>query len=156
MYKHTGHTIGLVWGDMPASAFIQNSYLFRSLDEAGRRMLMMFGRIYSFEAGELLISEGDAGDIFYIIKQGKVEIFTIRINAVVPLNTLGKGGCIGEVAVLTNSKRTASVRAVEPVTAVGITREDINDLLKSYPKVREILNGLIKSRAKDTIDKLTQ
>jgi CRP-like cAMP-binding protein len=45
---------------------------------------------------------------------------------------------------------------VEPVTAVGITREDINDLLKSYPKVREILNGLIKSRDKDTIDKLTQ
>lgn len=154
MYKHTGHTVGLVWGDMPASAFIQNSFIFRTLDEAGRRMLMMSGRIYSFEPGELIIKEGDEGDIFYIIKHGKVEIFTIKNNAAVVLNILGKGACVGEVSVLTDSKRTASVRALEPVNAVGITRDDISDLLKAYPKVHEILNSLIKSRAKDTIEKV--
>jgi ATP-binding cassette subfamily B protein len=153
MSKHTGHTVGLVWGDMPASAFIQNSYIFKSLDENGLRMLMLAGKIYAFKEGEVLMREGEDGDLFYIVKSGKVTVFMTKDGCEAPINTLGRGACIGEVAVLTGTRRTASVRALEPVTAVGISREDIQSLAATYPKVREILQKLIESRAKQMIEK---
>ena len=153
MNRICGQEVGAVWGDMPASAFIQNSFLFKSLDDAGREKIMRAGKIFCFAAGDVLMQEGEPGDILYVVKSGMVDIVTVRDGREVHLASLGRGACIGEVALLTSTPRTATVRAKEPVTAVGIAQYDIMELLEQFPKVKNILLSMVEARAMDTIEK---
>ncbi|MBI5525383.1 MAG: cyclic nucleotide-binding domain-containing protein [Deltaproteobacteria bacterium] len=149
----SGQEVGAVWGDMPASAFIQNSYLFKSLDEAGQEMVMRAGKIFCFQTGEVMVQEGEPGDMLYIIKSGAVDVFTTRDGKEILLATLSRGACVGEVSLLTGTPRTATVRAKEPVTAIGIAQYDIMEILSQYPKVKKLLESIVMARAEDTIEK---
>lgn len=153
MNRICGQEVGAVWGDMPASAFIQNSFLFKSLDDAGREKIMRAGKIYCFNAGDTLMHEGESGDMLYVVKSGMVDVFTTREGSEIALASLGRGACIGEVALLTGTPRTATVRAKEAVTAIGIAQYDIMELLEQYPKVKNILHSIVEARAMDTIEK---
>lgn len=62
----------------------------------------------SFPAGALVLREGDAGNVLYIIESGTLEVF----NETVSGRRLGRGALFGELALLYNCTRTASVRVL--------------------------------------------
>ena len=73
----------------------------------------------AFEDGELLIREGEPGDRYLIVATGEVEVS----QGGVPLRRLGPGSGVGEISLLRDIPRTASVRAVGPVTAQALARD---------------------------------
>ncbi len=90
-----------------------------------------FLRTYSFfpratyEEGEIIVSEGDEGNSMFIIVEGTCEVFKTVNDEKTHLRELGSGDVLGEIAVFTKRRRTASVRALTPVTAVQISRDQI-------------------------------
>jgi MFS family permease len=70
----------------------------------------------SFAAGETIMREGEQGDRFVVIEAGEVDV---SANGV-PIQRLGRGAGLGEIALLRRSLRTATVIAVTPVRAYGI------------------------------------
>ena len=74
----------------------------------------------TFEPGETLMRAGEAGDRFVIIDSGSVEVEAHGA----PLRTIGPGGYCGEIALLRDIPRTATVRSVTEVTAFGLRGED--------------------------------
>jgi CRP-like cAMP-binding protein len=58
------------------------------------------------------------------------------------------------VSVLSGGARTATVRALTDVDAVGFERHRIRRILEDYPKVRQVLETLVEGRARDTIEKI--
>lgn len=72
-----------------------------------------------FEPGALLIREGDAGDHYFLIDTGEVE----ALQGERRLRGLGPGDGVGEIALIQDVPRTASVRAVRPVEAFRMDRE---------------------------------
>lgn len=72
----------------------------------------------SFEAGTLLMRQGDPGDEYLLIERGCVEVEQDGRR----LRTLGPGSGVGEIALLQDIPRTATVRAVEPVEAFALDR----------------------------------
>jgi CRP-like cAMP-binding protein len=75
---------------------------------------------------ETIIEQGETGDAFYAIRSGQVEI--LKDHEVV--GTLGPGGYFGEVALLLDVPRTASVRATTPVRAFRLEREGFDKLIR--------------------------
>lgn len=73
----------------------------------------------AFGDGEFLIREGEPGDRYLIVATGEVEVS----QGGVPLRRLGPGSGFGEISLLRDIPRTASVRAVGPVTAQALARE---------------------------------
>ena len=71
-----------------------------------------------FADGDWLMREGEPGDQYVLIETGSVEVS----QAGVPVRTLGPGSGVGEIALIEDVPRTASVRAVGPVTAFGLAR----------------------------------
>jgi MFS family permease len=71
-----------------------------------------------FEAGDTIIREGDAGDRFYVVASGEVEVRQDRER----IRTMGVGESFGEVALLRNVPRTAGVVAIGPVEVFAIGR----------------------------------
>jgi CRP-like cAMP-binding protein len=135
---------------------ITGSHLFKSLDEEGRARLMKGATSVTFDTGQVVVREGDPGEALYLIRQGVVDVHTMREGQRFHLATLGPGACFGEVALLSGRPRTATVVAKEPCTLLCFYRSQIDEILVAYPKVRKLLESVVMGRAKDTIEKITR
>ena len=86
-----------------------------------------------FEAGEVIIHEGDIGEEAYVISSGKVEVFKTTSSGNVRLLTLDSGQVIGEMALISKSVRSASIRALVKTELVMITKEVMEQGLSQLP-----------------------
>lgn len=85
----------------------------------------------ALRAGQLLFSQGDPGDRAYVIKSGQIEILKISGGREVLLRVAHSGEVIGEMALLEETARTASVRARTDAVLLAITGEQLNHLMDS-------------------------
>jgi len=82
----------------------------------------------SANSGDTIIQQGDDGDNFYIIDQGKVDIFVNSVKVV----SLVEGGCFGELALIYGKPRAATVKAVTDVKLWAIDRDSYRRILMDY------------------------
>lgn len=132
---------------------VHHSHLFRSLDDAGRKRILREGRTVSFPAGQPLIHQGQTGDTMYLILRGKVSVEAVDGVHTLHLAELGPHACVGEVSLLTQSPRTATVCASTDVDALAFDRPTIQALLDEFPRLRALLESLVERRARDTMEK---
>ena len=136
------------------TVFLGTSHLFKSLDAEGRGRVLECGYVTTFSQGDVIVRQGDPGDVMFLILDGRVKIETDTPAGVVMLAELGKSACVGEVALLTGEARTATVTALTDVDAVAFARHRIERILADYPKVAVLLQTLVERRARDTIEKI--
>jgi CRP/FNR family cyclic AMP-dependent transcriptional regulator len=135
-------------------AIVLGSHLFKSLDDAGRKDLIESGFVMRFDAGDMILRQGDPGDTMFLVLEGTVRVETETPGGTIQLAELGRGACLGEVSVLTRGPRTATVSALTPVTTVTFARHRVERLLAQHPRVRALLEALIAGRARDAVDKI--
>ena len=80
--------------------------------------------------GENVVLEGEQGDEFFMIEKGKVAVKTRRAGDE-PVNELGPGDYFGEVALVTNQPRNATIVAVEPTTCFVLDREEFRKVVEA-------------------------
>lgn len=95
-----------------------------------------------FEAGQIIFEQGDAPDRLYIIQKGEVEVLRDGER----LAAIGEGESFGEMGLLTNSPRNATIRAAKPTDVVAITKGDVTQLLNNFPELRAGLQGIAEKR----------
>ena len=107
--------------------------LFSEMDEqevAGIRLIM---EEMKFKPGQVIIREGERGDIFYVITEGYAEVIIRDAGgADIVLHKAGPGDFFGELSMLTNEPRSARVRAVEDLTALALERAEFFDFLRTH------------------------
>jgi CRP-like cAMP-binding protein len=113
----------------------QNLYIFEGLSREEVVYFLMMSEAVFLKSGEVVMSEGDASDNrAYVIQSGSVEI--LRGGEVVA--TLGAGSLFGEIALITEEARTATVRAKEPTEVLALNRDEFLLLAKRSDKQNEI------------------
>lgn len=107
--------------------------LFSEMDEqevAGIREIM---DEMKFKAGKVIIREGETGDLFYVITEGRVEVIVRDADGSdVVLHQAGPGDFFGELSMLTNEPRSARIRAVEDVTTLVLERAEFFNFLRTH------------------------
>lgn len=99
------------------------------------------GTIY--QDGELVLRQGEKGDCMYVIQSGKVEIFREQEGRQIPLRVASKGEFFGEMALLENRERSASVRAVGETRILTVDKETFMRRIHDYPSLAYmIMEGL--------------
>lgn len=102
-----------------------------------------------FEPGEAILRQGDWGDKVYIIMKGEVEVVREEPGkGEILLTKQGPGDCFGELALLSNTPRTATVRTVTAVDALTIDRGAFNSLLAGFTPLRKIFEQMSQERLK--------
>jgi CRP-like cAMP-binding protein len=92
--------------------------------------------------GKVLIREGEPGRDFFLIAEGTAEVR--RRNRRV--STLGPGDFVGEIALLTNAPRTATVRTTSPVTVLRVTSKGFTELLSTSPTIQRKIQKALADR----------
>jgi len=107
--------------------------LFSEMDEqevAGIRAIM---QEMKFKPGQVIIREGEVGNLFYVITEGNAEIIIRDAGgAELVLHKAGAGDFFGELSMLTNEPRSARVRAIENLTTLALEREDFFEFLRTH------------------------
>ncbi len=126
--------------------------LLAGLDTGAREALARRFVFARYEAGEIVFREGEVGDRFFVVARGKVEAFVTVGQAERRLAVLTDGDFFGEVALLADAPRTASVRALQPSSFLSLAKRDFEDLLRAHPEVRGTIERLSALRAKGAED----
>ncbi len=105
--------------------FLLDAPLFGDLDSAELSRIVHILQVKPIRADQTLFQEGDAGDAWYVIYDGEVEVTKGRRV----IARLGRGACFGEIAILDGSPRSASVRVVTEGTAFRFPRVAFSELL---------------------------
>jgi len=107
--------------------------LFSEMDEnevAGIRDIM---EEMKFKPGQVIIREGETGDLFYVVTEGHAEIVIHDADgAEILLHEAGPGEFFGELSMLTKEPRSARVRAVDHVTTLALGRDDFFEFLRNH------------------------
>ncbi|MCF8495348.1 MAG: cyclic nucleotide-binding domain-containing protein [Alphaproteobacteria bacterium] len=99
-------------------------------------------------AGTLIVGQGEDGNSAYLIQSGAVIVYTEKGGKRRELARLKAGEIFGEMALISDEPRVASVQALEDTTLIGITRASFKDKLqRSDPTVKAIVEMLTKRMA---------
>jgi CRP-like cAMP-binding protein len=99
-------------------------------------------------SGDDVFEQGDDGDQYYAIIDGTVAILRDGLE----LRRLTRGEGFGEIALLHNVPRTATVRAVEDTHLLAIGQEQFLTALTNHPRVHRIAQRVATTRIADTRD----
>jgi len=121
--------------------------IFSPLSRQELETLVRQVRVESYAAGEVIFRQGAAGDSFYIIKRGRVDVVVEKSpGEAVVVATLGPGNFFGEMSLLTGAMRTASIRAKEDAVFVVIDKESFGSTLINNPSIAESLSQILSER----------
>lgn len=125
--------------------FLRRLPLFAGLNDQDVQRLLDMAKPVTIQAGELLMEEGTPGDSAYIILDGELEILKRSGQQDVVIALRGSGEVIGEISLLDQSPRTASVRAMRDSHLLMIGQEAFQQLLTSSPSAtRAVLRTIIE------------
>jgi NADH:ubiquinone reductase (H+-translocating) len=99
-----------------------------------------------FEPGEIVFNEGDLGDNVYLIDSGQCEVVRDARGVPEHIADLGAGDYFGEMAVLADVSRNATIRATEPLDVLLISRSDFNLLKTTVPAFGNVFRELAARR----------
>jgi CRP-like cAMP-binding protein len=116
--------------------------LFAGLSRHDRRELAKRADEIDVEAGKRLVSEGRFGYEFFVIEDGSAEV--VRGNE--HLADLGPGDFFGEMALLNDAERNASVVASTQLTAMVMTSTEFRHLARELPQVAEKIRAACRER----------
>lgn len=128
---------------MDVESALASTKLLSSLDRKTIKRLADQGKHRSYEAGEVIIREGAPASALYIILSGKVH-FEVAEGGPAPVATAGPGDFFGELALIEEHPRSATVIADEPTECILFVAWEFTALLKEFPEMAvPLMNALI-------------
>lgn len=121
--------------------FLKTVPLFQHLDKRHQSVIAKTVFERSFQPGEVIVKQGEQGLGVYMIEAGKVEVVAEHDGREESLATLGKGEVFGELSLLTDAPRTATVRALEPTKCLVLTAWNFR---AEVQQSAELANALLK------------
>lgn len=105
-----------------------------------------------FQAGTLIMTQGEVGACAYFIQEGQVEIFVEKSDGnILHMGTRGPGSIIGEMAIVDNQPRSATVRSIENCTLLEITKEDFARSVRGANPIVRLITQIILMRYRDIL-----
>ena len=135
---------------------LQQVPLFEFLEYQDLMRFVDAGETVTVQPGSVLVREGEPGDRFFVILNGEVEITSKDIY----ITALGRGGHFGEMALIDDHPRSATVTVVKPTDLLAVRRSDFLSLLNTEPKIasKVLLNisRTLSSRLRETTEAFAQ
>jgi CRP-like cAMP-binding protein len=128
--------------------------LFSKVDPAKLKLLAFASERTVFAPGEILFHQGDPGDAAYIIIGGEAEVLINGTGGPIAVATVGKNDFVGEIAILCDVPRTATIRAMSALTTLRITKDLFLRMLMDFPAIGIEVMRVLAQRLEHTTERL--
>ncbi|HCO91939.1 MAG TPA: cyclic nucleotide-binding protein, partial [Alphaproteobacteria bacterium] len=113
-------------------------------------------QVEEFDQGEVLFREGDAGDCLYLIQRGSVTVSREIGGKESVISYVAAGNYVGEMALISNAPRSATIKAAVPVEALRLDGEKFQELMARNPSVRQLMEDKYRGRMLENIESTKQ
>ncbi|GAI32825.1 MULTISPECIES: cyclic nucleotide-binding domain-containing protein [Phyllobacterium] len=130
--------------------------LFSGVAPAKLKLLAFTSDRVSYRADQALFRQGDMGDAAYVILSGTAEVSVDTPNGQIKVAEVEHDSIVGEIAILCDVLRTATVTASTPLEALRISKEHFLKLLSDYPEMTIEIMRVLASRLSHTTAELSE
>ncbi len=131
--------------------FLLDTPMFGTLDPSEIQELLPIIEVEEFSAGQTLFTEGDAGDAWYALYRGKVDVIKDVGADKKEIHPLDAGACFGEIALLDGAPRSATIQAIDDCVVLRFSQSAFEELLdQSHSVAYKLLRHLAVMLARRT------
>jgi len=109
--------------------------LFAEIEPSRLKLLAFMSERVGYDPDKIVVRQGDAADAAYLIIDGHAEVIAETPTGPVVLATLGPNETIGEMGILCNMPRNATVRAKDRLIALRISKEPFMRMVREFPNI---------------------
>jgi CRP-like cAMP-binding protein len=130
--------------------------LFAGIEPAKLKLLAFTSDVVTYRAGQVLFRRGDVGDAAYVIIEGKAQVTIATETGDIPVATLKDGDFLGEIAILCDTPRTATITANTELKTLRIRKEPFFQLLRQFPEIAIEMTRVLAERLTRTTAELVE
>jgi CRP-like cAMP-binding protein/Fe-S-cluster-containing dehydrogenase component/ferredoxin len=167
MFEMLRNVLDIIMRNKTLKAQLDANYRKRALDDHLRSVPMFASltqefidllrnkvELVRYTKGDVVCSQGDVADSFYLIRLGFVKVSEPHPGGDLVLAYLGRGGYFGEIGLLGGGVRTATCTALDHVELVRIHAEEFHQMVGQFPAIRESLETLVRVRQEQNQQRL--
>jgi CRP/FNR family transcriptional regulator, cyclic AMP receptor protein len=127
--------------------------LFAHITPQKLKLLAFTSERMMFEPDQMVFNQGDDGDAAYVIIDGRADVLVATPKGPISVATVERNALVGEVAILCDVPRTASIKALTQLDTLRITKARFLELLTEYPELSiEIMKILAQRLARTSVE----
>lgn len=130
--------------------------LFAKIEPARLKLLAFTSEHLEFMPGESICRQGEQGDAAYIVLDGSADVVVQSDHGPMKVASVGRNDIVGEIAILCDVPRTASVLATTPLVALRVSKDGFFNLVTQFPQVGVEVMHELASRLHQTTTRLTE
>lgn len=115
-------------------SLLRKTDFFKSLSTEHLRLLCSKFSHISIKSDQILFNEGDSPDALYLVMYGRLRVLKAHESGFYNLGEIGQGGLVGEFALLTDQKSSATIKAIRDTHLLALSAQNFEKFLYDYPK----------------------
>ncbi len=128
--------------------------LFAKIDPSRIKLLAFTSERLTFQPDDIVCKQGDIGDAAYFIMAGEADVIVDTPSGPLTVATLGKNDVVGEIAILIDIPRTATIKAKTELTTLKITKDVFFRMVIEFPEMAVEMMRVLAERLVRTTDDL--
>ncbi len=129
--------------------------IFAKIEPSRLKLLAFTSERVTYEPGQELCRQGDIGDAAYLVISGEAEILVDTPAGPLKIAEVSKNALVGEIAIINEVPRTATVKAGTRVEALRITKDHFLRLVAEFPQIAIEIMRVLATRLSCTNEELT-
>ena len=129
--------------------------LFANIEPAKLKLMCFASERITYKSGQSLFEQGDVGDAAFIIIEGAADVIVTH-DAPLVVAQVGKDDIVGEIAILVDIPRTATVTATSDLTTLKITKDLFFRMITDFPEMGVEIMRVLAQRLEKTTAQLLQ
>ncbi|MEP3247973.1 MAG: cyclic nucleotide-binding domain-containing protein [Sneathiella sp.] len=128
--------------------------LFAKVDPSKIKLLAFTSERVTFQSGDFICQQGEMGDAAYVIMNGKADVMVNTPSGPITVATMQKNDVVGEIAILINIPRTATIKASSELTTLRITKDLFLRMITEFPEMSIEMMRVLAERLVRTTEEL--
>lgn len=128
--------------------------IFSKVEQSKLKLLAFTSERVNFTAGQEVCHQGDPGDTMYVILGGVADVLIDTDKGQIVVAEMQRNSFFGEIAILCDVPRTATIKAREPLSTLKITKDMFYRLVAEFPQMAVEIMRELAHRVEDTNQKL--
>lgn len=130
--------------------------LFANVDPAKLKLMAFASERLVFRTGEAVVRQNDPGDAAYVILDGTADVVVNTPSGPLTVAAMKRNDIVGDIAILIDVPRTATVRATSELTTLKLTKELFYQLVTDFPEMSIEIMRVLATRLENTTAQLRE